>query len=117
MAKMARIARATGAVVVPCITRQEGCGYVTRFYPAWDNIPTDDVAADTRRMNAHRGQPDLELAADDFLADRDRMRRRQVEGEFSPLHCGQQRRFFRSSGQESKWILLVAKVQTNRRNL
>ncbi len=49
---LSRIARAGGAVVVPCITRQEGGGYVTRFYPAWENFPTNDVAADTRRMNA-----------------------------------------------------------------
>ena len=49
---LSRLARATGAVVVPAITRQEGGGYVTRFYPAWENFPSDDVAADTRRMNA-----------------------------------------------------------------
>ncbi|MDP2834013.1 MAG: lipid A biosynthesis acyltransferase [Pseudomonadota bacterium] len=49
---LSRIARASGAVVVPCITRQEGGGYVTRFYPAWEHFPTDDVTADTRRMNA-----------------------------------------------------------------
>ncbi|MDO9226634.1 MAG: lipid A biosynthesis acyltransferase [Pseudomonadota bacterium] len=49
---LSRLTRATGAVVVPCITRQEGGGYVTRFYPAWENYPSDDVAADTRRMNA-----------------------------------------------------------------
>ncbi len=49
---LSRVARVTGAVVVPCITRQENGGYVTRFYPAWENYPTDDVEADTRRMNA-----------------------------------------------------------------
>ncbi len=49
---LSRLARATGAVVVPCVTRQEGGGYATRFYPAWENYPSDDVAADTRRMNA-----------------------------------------------------------------
>lgn len=49
---LSRIARASGAMVVPCITRQEAGGYVMRFYPAWDNFPTDDVEADTRRMNA-----------------------------------------------------------------
>jgi KDO2-lipid IV(A) lauroyltransferase len=49
---LARIARATGAVVVPAITRQEGGGYVTRFYPAWEHFPSEDVVADTRRMNA-----------------------------------------------------------------
>lgn len=49
-----RIARVAGARVVPCVTRQlpGGQGYLTRFYPAWDNFPSDDVEADTRRMNA-----------------------------------------------------------------
>jgi len=49
---LSRIARVTGAAVVPCITRQEAGGYVVRFYPAWTDFPSDDVAADTRRMNA-----------------------------------------------------------------
>ena len=49
---LSRVARVTGAVVVPCITRQEKGGYVTRFYPAWENFPSHDIAADTRRMNA-----------------------------------------------------------------
>lgn len=48
-----RLARATGAAVLPCITRQlpGGRGYVLRFYPAWEDYPTSDVKADTRRMN------------------------------------------------------------------
>lgn len=50
---LSRVARVTGAVVVPCITRQEKSGYVVRFYPAWDNFPTDNIEADTRRMNAY----------------------------------------------------------------
>lgn len=49
---LSRVARVTGAVVVPCIARQENGGYVARFYPAWENYPSDDAAADTRRMNA-----------------------------------------------------------------
>jgi KDO2-lipid IV(A) lauroyltransferase len=51
LSRMARLAR---AVVVPAVTRQlpGGQGYVLRFYPAWEDFPTDDVAADTRRMNA-----------------------------------------------------------------
>ncbi len=51
LARMARLAR---AVVVPAVTRQlpGAQGYVLRFYPAWENFPTDDVEADTRRMNA-----------------------------------------------------------------
>lgn len=49
-----RIARLAGAVVVPVITTQlpGGQGYVLRFHPAWDNFPSADEAADTRRMNA-----------------------------------------------------------------
>jgi Kdo2-lipid IVA lauroyltransferase/acyltransferase len=50
---LARIAKLTGAKVVPCVTRQlpGGAGYVTRFYPPWDDYPTADLVADTRRMN------------------------------------------------------------------
>lgn len=48
---LSRLARATGAVVVPCITRRDGSGWATRFYPAWEDFPTQDVEADTRRMN------------------------------------------------------------------
>jgi Kdo2-lipid IVA lauroyltransferase/acyltransferase len=47
-----RLAKLTGAVVIPVITRQEGDGYVVRFYPAWQDYPTDDIEADVRRMNA-----------------------------------------------------------------
>ena len=44
---------AARAVVVPAVTRQlpGGEGYELRFYPAWENYPTGDVEADTRRMN------------------------------------------------------------------
>lgn len=48
------IARETGARVVPCVTRMlpGSGGYVTRFYPAWEDFPGSDAAADARRMNA-----------------------------------------------------------------
>ena len=48
-----RLAEVTGAQVVPCISKQlpGGQGYEVRFYPAWENYPTGDVIADTRRMN------------------------------------------------------------------
>ncbi len=51
LSRMARLAR---AVVVPAVTQQlpGAQGYVLRFYPPWENFPTDDVEADTRRMNA-----------------------------------------------------------------
>ena len=49
-----RLAALAGAAVVPCVTRQlpGGAGYAMRCYPAWDNYPSGNLAADTRRMNA-----------------------------------------------------------------
>lgn len=51
---LSRLARLAGARVVPCVTRMlpGSGGYEVTCYPAWDNFPTEDVAADTRRMNA-----------------------------------------------------------------
>ena len=51
---LSRMARVSGAAIVPLVTRQlpGGRGYVARFYPAWENFPSDDIDADTRRMNA-----------------------------------------------------------------
>ena len=51
---LSRIAKLTNAVVLPVIARQlpGGRGYDVTIYPAWADFPTDDVAADTRRMNA-----------------------------------------------------------------
>ncbi|RLJ68495.1 lysophospholipid acyltransferase family protein [Sulfurisoma sediminicola] len=51
---MSRLANITGAAVVPCVTRQlpGGAGYVATFHPAWQDFPSGDVEADTRRMNA-----------------------------------------------------------------
>ena len=51
---LSRIARLAGAAIVPVVTQQlpGARGYVLRFYPAWENFPTDDHEADARRMNA-----------------------------------------------------------------
>ncbi|HWA11532.1 MAG TPA: lipid A biosynthesis acyltransferase [Burkholderiales bacterium] len=51
---LSRLAKLTGARVVPFVTRQlpGAQGYEVRFYPPWDDFPTHDVVADTRRMNA-----------------------------------------------------------------
>lgn len=49
---LSRLCQITGAKVVPLITRQTADGYEARFYPAWENYPTDDAEADARRMNA-----------------------------------------------------------------
>ncbi len=79
---LSRIARATGAVVVPTITRQEGGGYVTRFYPAWEDYPTDDVKADTRRMNAFLEDRIRELPEQYFWVHKRYKTRPEGEGGF-----------------------------------
>ena len=58
-----RLAAMTGAAVVPCVTRQLawGRGYVVKFFPAWQDYPTDDIEADTRRMNAFIEERILEM--------------------------------------------------------
>jgi len=62
---VSRLARLANARVVPTVTRQlpGGQGYVLRFYPAWENFPTGDVAADTRRVNAFIEERVLEMPA------------------------------------------------------
>jgi len=51
---LGRIAAISGAVVLPCITRQlpGGGGYEVRIYPKWEDFPSADPAADASRMNA-----------------------------------------------------------------
>jgi KDO2-lipid IV(A) lauroyltransferase len=50
-----RLAAITGAAVLPVTVtqgRRPGETYVVRFHPVWQNYPTGDLIADTRRMNA-----------------------------------------------------------------
>ena len=63
MTSVPRIAQMAGAKVVPGITRvlPGGAGYVLTFYPAWDNYPSGDDIADTRRMNEFLEQRILEM--------------------------------------------------------
>ncbi|MDW5415550.1 lipid A biosynthesis lauroyl acyltransferase [Iodobacter sp. CM08] len=49
---LSRLATMGKARVVPMITTLEKNGFVCRYYPAWENFPSDDVMADTARMNA-----------------------------------------------------------------
>lgn len=60
---LSRLAAMTGAAVVPCVTRQLpwGRGYVVKFYPAWQDYPSEDIEADTRRMNAFIEERVLEM--------------------------------------------------------
>ncbi len=48
-----RLSRLAGAVVVPCATRMlpGGQGYVVEVGDPWVDYPSDDLEADTRRMN------------------------------------------------------------------
>ena len=49
---LSRIAALTKAKVIPAIPTREADGTVTlRFYPSWEQFPSDDVVADTQRMN------------------------------------------------------------------
>ncbi|HVP09061.1 MAG TPA: lipid A biosynthesis acyltransferase [Burkholderiales bacterium] len=63
MPGLSRIARLTGAKVLPCVTRMlgRGAGYVLTIEPPWDNFPTQDLAADTRRMNEYIERRVLEM--------------------------------------------------------
>jgi KDO2-lipid IV(A) lauroyltransferase len=60
---LSRIARLAGARVLPCVTRMlpGGQGYVARIEAPWEGFPTEDVAADTRRMNAYIEAKVLEM--------------------------------------------------------
>lgn len=54
LSALPRLAKLTGAQIVPVITRQlpGGQGYAMRFYPPWNNFPSDNLEADVARMNA-----------------------------------------------------------------
>ena len=60
---LSRIAQVARARVLPCVTRMlpGGAGYVLRIDPPWDNFPSGDVVADTRRMNEYIERRVLEM--------------------------------------------------------
>ncbi|HWS76451.1 MAG TPA: lipid A biosynthesis acyltransferase [Quisquiliibacterium sp.] len=58
---LARLAAATGAVVIPVVTRMTDTGYVATFHPAWEGYPGKDLDAATRRMNAFIEERVLEM--------------------------------------------------------
>jgi len=55
MPGLSRIARVTGAKVLPCVTHMlpHGAGYVVSIEPPWSDFPGEDAAADTLRMNQY----------------------------------------------------------------
>ena len=60
---LSRIAQVAGAKVLPCVTRMlpGSAGYVLQIEPPWDNFPTPDTVADTRRMNEYLERRILEM--------------------------------------------------------
>lgn len=49
---LSRIAQMTGSKIIPAIpTRLDDGTFELRFYPAWEHFPSEDVVADTQRMN------------------------------------------------------------------
>lgn len=49
---VSRLARLTGAKVLPCVARMTAAGYTAVIHPPWDDYPGASVEEDTRRMNA-----------------------------------------------------------------
>lgn len=60
---LSRLARITGARVLPCLTRilPRGAGYEVTIEPPWENFPSTDPIADTHRMNEYIEQRVLEM--------------------------------------------------------
>jgi len=50
---LSRFAKLGRAKVVPVTTRMTRSGYEVQVHPAWAGFPSDDMAADTARMNRH----------------------------------------------------------------
>lgn len=67
---LSRLASATHAKIVPIVTRREGNHYILRYYPAWENFPSEDIYADTRRMNAFIEEQVLEMPEQYFWLHR-----------------------------------------------
>ena len=67
-----RLAASTGARLIPVVARflPDYKGWKVTFYPAWENYPSNDVVADTRRMNMFIEQLILEHPADYFWSHR-----------------------------------------------
>jgi len=80
---MSRLAQMTGAVVVPMVTRRiPGRGVKVTFYPAWENYPTEDVVADTLRMNQFIEERVLEMPAQYFWSHQRYKTRPEGEPDF-----------------------------------
>ena len=63
-----RLATTTNAKMIPVVASflPDFQGWRVKFYPAWDNYPSEDIVADTRRMNQFIEQRALENLPDYF---------------------------------------------------
>ena len=83
---LSRIARIVDARVLPCVTRMlpRGAGYVLTIEPPWENFPTADLAADTRRMNEYIERKVLEMPEQYLWMHKRFKTRPQGEARFYP---------------------------------
>ena len=58
---VARLAKITGALVIPLVTRMTDRGYEVQLYPAWEDYPGEDLVVAARRMNEFIEQRVLEM--------------------------------------------------------
>jgi KDO2-lipid IV(A) lauroyltransferase len=81
---LSRLTQVSGAVVIPCFARQLpwGRGYELRFQPPLEHFPTNDVLADTTRMNAIIEAAVREMPEQYFWAHRRFKTRPEGEGDF-----------------------------------
>lgn len=81
---LARLARITDAVIVPCFMRQlpRGRGYEVIFKPVLDNFPTGDEVADATRMNQEIEKGVLQMPEQYFWVHKRFKTRPEGEGDF-----------------------------------
>lgn len=64
---LSRIAKLTNAKIIPTIpTRHSDDSVTLRFYPAWENFPSDDLEQDAQKMNAFIEERIREMPAQYF---------------------------------------------------
>ncbi|MBK0416407.1 lipid A biosynthesis lauroyl acyltransferase [Chromobacterium haemolyticum] len=79
---LSRISKLACAKVVPAIARRVGNRFELEFYPPWDDYPSEDVEADTRRMNAFLEQRVREIPDQYFWLHKRFKSRPQGEARF-----------------------------------
>lgn len=67
---LSRLAKAGNAKIIPMVTKKVGNTYILRYYPAWENFPSEDIHADTCRMNAFIEERILEMPEQYFWLHR-----------------------------------------------